>query len=169
MGRQTCFVLDLSLCSISHFWLVELVVPSLCILKRGLVKHRTCLGNVWSSSHCGGLLKKSISCADCVGMSSLALVSFIEFCLASGKDKVVNIPVISLASFSLSLSVCMCMRATISQCLGVSVFFSTFFYSTVCRFYVRLSCCSSTSDLCRAFWAAYVLKPLAALMHPVRS
>lgn len=116
---------------------MKLVVPSLPLLK-GLVKQ--CLGNLWSSIHCGGLLKKSISCADCVGMNSLVLVSFIEFCLASSNDEVVNIAVIFLDSFSFSLSlVCACVcgcvflkvctcavHVTITQCLGVSVFFSTF-------------------------------------------
>lgn len=56
----------------------------------------------WSTSHCSGVLKKSISCVDCFGMSSLVLVSFIEFCLASWNNEVVNIPAIILASFPLS-------------------------------------------------------------------
>lgn len=45
------------------------------------------------------LLKKSISCSDCVGMSSLVSDCFIEFYLASSNNELVNTPLILLAPF----------------------------------------------------------------------
>lgn len=45
-------------------------------------------------------VEKSISCVDCVGMSSLVPVSLAEFYLASCNDEVFSVPVIILASFS---------------------------------------------------------------------
>lgn len=66
------------------------------------------------------------------------LVSFIKFCLASGNDEAVNIPVIILASFlmtfvcekSVSWLNCTCaVHVTLSQCLKVSGFLMLFFCS----------------------------------------
>lgn len=65
------------------------------------------------------LVEKSISCVDYVGMSSLALVSFIEFCLASCNGEAVNIPVIILASFSLLLM----SESTLKICLSATLAF----------------------------------------------
>lgn len=129
-----------------------------------------------------------ISCVDCVGVSSLVSVSFIEFCLASCNGGAVSVPVIILASFSLllmceSVFLKMCMSVKLHMCcacdcfslLGcVWLFFSTSqlcVFNAVCSFYARLPRCSSSPCFCRAqtLWAAYVLKPLAALMHPVLS
>lgn len=138
-----------------------------------VVKQQTCLRRLWCTSHCSGFVeKKSISCVDCVGMSSLVLVRFIEFCLASCNDEAVNIPVIILASFSLLL-VCACtllkscvsvklhICCACSQCLGVSghlvLYFRTFqlcvMNTDTCSLEVpvRLSGCSSSSlYFCRA-------------------
>lgn len=114
-------------------------------LLKMLVIQQLWLGNLWSSNHCGGLLKKSISCADCVGMSSLVSVSFIAFCLASCNDEVVNIPVIFLASFTLS-RMCEC-SFWLSQCLGVSGVSAVCLtrMHTVCRFYIQYVCLPCTS------------------------
>lgn len=157
-----------------------------------LVKQRTFLGNLWRASLCGVLLKKSISCTDCVGISSAVWVSFIEFCLASFNDEVVNIPIIFLALFSSAL---VCVRActvleicvgkaahvlsmwlflSVWVCLGFQLcVFLSVSRQCVCvkvwQIHVCPCCCSFCLYLCKAFWAAYVLKPLAALIHPVLS
>lgn len=127
-----------------------------------VVKQQTCLRSLWCTSHCSGFVeKKSISCVDCVGMSSLVLVSFIEFCLASCNDEAVNIPVIILASFPLLL-VCACtllkscvsvklhMCCACSQAFGCVWTFSTLFkdFSAVWYKYRYVQCGGS----CTSVW-----------------
>ena len=100
-------------------------------------------------------------------MSSVVLVGFIEFCLASWNGKVVNIPVIFLASLSLSL-VSLWVHVFKNLCVGktadVLCVFKKLIHTTWRYFYIRLSWSSSSLDLCGAetFRVVYILEPLAA-------